>query len=60
MNEREIADWEREIKHAQKMQEQLRDKKKIEKANALMASLQNPKKYMTYEVKDNDNEINNQ
>ncbi len=58
MNEREIADWEREIKHAQKMQEQLRDKKKIEKANALMASLQNSKKYMTYEVKDNDNEIN--
>lgn len=60
MTEHEIADWEREIKHAEKMQEQLRDKKKIEKANALMASLQNPKKYMTYEVKDNDNEINNQ
>ena len=58
MTEREIADWEREIKHAEKMQEQLRDKKKIEKANALMASLQNPKIYMTYQVKDNDNEIN--
>ena len=58
MNEREIADWEREIKHAKVMQEQRRDTKKIEKANALMASLQDPKKYMTYEVKDNDNEIN--
>lgn len=57
MNEREIADWEREIKHAKKMQEQLRDKNKIEKANALMASLQNPKKYMTYEIKDDNNEI---
>ena len=58
MNEREIADWEREIKHAEKMQEQLRDKKKIKKVNAIMASLQTLKKYKTYEVKDNDNEIN--
>ena len=59
MDELDIAAWEREIEHAEKMQEQLRDKKKIEQANALMASPQNPKKYMTYEVKDNDNEINN-
>lgn len=58
MTEQEIQAWERELNHAEKMQEQLRDKKKIEKANALMASLQNPKKYMTYEVKDNENEIN--
>ena len=58
MTEREIADWEREIKHAEKMQEQLRDKKKIKKVNAIMASLQTLKKYKTYEVKDNDNEIN--
>lgn len=58
MTEQEIADWEREIRHAQKMQEQLRDKKKIKKANALMVSLQNPKKYMTYTVKDDNNEIN--
>lgn len=56
MNESDIAAWERELNHAEKMQEQLRDKKKIEKANALMASLQNPKKYMTYEVEDNDND----
>ena len=27
MNEREIADWEREIKHAQKMQEQRKSKR---------------------------------
>ena len=57
MNKLDMAAWERELNHAEKMQEQLRDERKIEKANALMASLQGPKKYMTYRVKDNDNEI---
>ena len=48
MTEREIADWEREIKHAKKMQEQ-RKTKTVTFAGG-----------KTYEikVKDNDNEIN--
>ena len=45
MTEREIADWEREIKHAEKMQEQLASKSAEMQINV-------------YELEDNDNEIN--
>ena len=45
MTEREIADWEREIKHAEKMQEQRKSKSTEIQINA-------------YELEDNDNEIN--
>ena len=47
MTEREIADWEREINHAQKMQEQRKSKSAEIQINV-------------YELEDNDNEINNQ
>ena len=47
MTEREIADWEREIRHAERMQEQRKSKSAEIQINV-------------YEVKDNDNEINNQ
>lgn len=46
MTEREIADWEREIRHAKVMQEQRKSKSAEMQINV-------------YEVKDNDNEINN-
>ncbi len=46
MNEREIADWEREIKHAEKMQEQRKSKSAEIQINV-------------YELEDNNNEINN-
>ena len=45
MNEREIADWEREIKPAEKMQEQRKSKSAEIQINV-------------YELEDNDNEIN--
>ena len=47
MTEREIADWEREIKHAEKMQEQRKNKSAEMQINV-------------YELEDKDNEINNQ
>ncbi len=46
MTEMEIADWEREINHAQKMQEQRKSKSAEIQINV-------------HEVKDSDNEINN-
>ena len=59
MTEREIADWEREIKHAEKMQEQRKSK---HVGWGLKASEFNPIAIIpfgdTYEVKDNENEIN--
>ena len=47
MTEREIADWEREIKHAEKMQEQRKSKSAEIQINV-------------YELEDSDNEINDQ
>lgn len=46
MTETEIADWEREIKHAQKMQEQRKSKSAEVQINV-------------YELEDNENEISN-
>ena len=65
MTEREIADWEREIKRAEKMQEQLRAKQNKPKTITFAGghSYEVPENVYTneiYEVKDNDNEINNQ
>ena len=51
MNEREIADWEREIKHAKKMQEQRAGKQRLD---VIKATYDIPKN--TYTVKDNDND----
>ena len=53
MTEREIADWEREIKHAEKMQEQ-RKTKTITFAGGHTYEVPET----NYQVKDNDNEIN--
>lgn len=47
MTEQDIQAWEREIKHAERMQEQRKSKSAEMQINI-------------YEVKDNDNEINNQ
>ena len=51
MNEREIADWEREIKHAERMQEQRASKSRPINILELIDLKRN-------KVKDNDNEIN--
>jgi len=53
MNEREIADWEREIKHAERMQEQRASKQRLDVIRAIYDIPKN-----TYTVKDNENEIN--
>ena len=53
MNECEIANWEREIRHAEKMQEQRASKQRLD---VIKATYDVPKN--TYTVKDNDNEIN--
>lgn len=55
MTEREIADWEREIRHAEKMQEQRKSKQCINVIKVTYSIRKN-----TYTAKDNDNEINNQ
>ena len=47
MNESDIAAWERELNHAEKMQEQRKSKSAEMQINV-------------YELEDNDNEINNQ
>ena len=51
MNEREIADWEREIRHAKKMQEQRASKQRLD---IIKATYDIPKNTCT--VKDNDND----
>ena len=53
MTEREIADWEREIRHAKVMQEQRASKQRLD---VIKVTYDIPKN--TYTVKDNDNEIN--
>ena len=60
MNESDIADWEREIKHAQNMQEQRKSKRDgwDGKDPVIKATITIP--FNTYSIKDNDNEINNQ
>ncbi len=65
MTEREIADWEREIRHAEKMQEQLRAKQNKSKTITFAGghSYEVPENVYSkeiFQVKDNDNEINNQ
>lgn len=63
MTEQEIRDWEREIRHAEKMQEQLRAKQNKSKTITFAGghSYEIPKNVYSneiYQVKDNDNEIN--
>ena len=53
MNELDIAAWERELNHAQVMQEQRVSK---QRPDVISATYDTPKN--TYEIKDNDNEIN--
>lgn len=53
MTESEIADWEREINHAERMQEQRASKQRLD---VIRATYDVPKN--TYTVKDNENEIN--
>ena len=53
MNELDIAAWERELNHAQVMQEQRASK---QGPDVISATYDIPKN--TYEIKDNDNEIN--
>lgn len=65
MTEREIADWEREIKHAQKVQEQLRAKQNKSKTITFAGghSYEVPENVYSkeiFQVKDNDDETNNQ
>ena len=54
MNEREIADWEREIRHAQEVQKQRKDREIKRKLKLLDGAIN----HFNNEVKDNDNEIN--
>ena len=54
MNEHEIADWEREIKHAQEIQKQRKDKEIKRKLKLLDDAIN----HFNNEAKDNDNEIN--
>ena len=56
MNEREIADWEREIKHAQEVQKQRKDREIKRKLKLLDGAINHFNNEV--EVKDNDNEIN--
>ena len=53
MNESDIAAWERELNHAQVMQEQRANK---QRPDVITATYDIPEN--TYEIKDNDNEIN--
>lgn len=54
MTEREIADWEREINHAQEVQKQRKDRETKRKLKLLDGAIN----HFNNEVKDNDNEIN--
>lgn len=54
MNEREIADWEREINHAAKMQEQR--KSKVEQELPALTTFE----YLTLITSEAENESNNQ
>ena len=53
MNLLDMAAWERELNHAEKMQEQRASK---QRPDVISATYDIPKN--TYEIKDNDNEIN--
>ena len=53
MNESDIAAWERELNHAQVMQEQRTSK---QRADVISATYDIPKN--TYKIKENNNEIN--
>lgn len=65
MTEQDIQAWEREINHAQKMQEQLRAKQNKSKTITFAGghSYEVPENVYSneiHQVKDNDNEINDQ